>query len=280
MNAQTTLKQTNTRQTIARRSLPAVVALLVALSLAAHEMACAVRPAAALGPDRLALYDMVRNGQGAAALDMVAAAAQALGGWQPAPGDQILFDAHLSRKVRGASQDFDELPFDCADPTFSDDEEACRQAFAAQETQVRFGRSLFSTPSADGDTPRPAFDDLLSTYIEEVGHSWQEYLYETDGRGGARTRQTTLAESEKWSNGREYQIKMYILSLDGTLLTLSDDQRDTLRAHICGDEGYANPLDNPVPPYGAPAGWPNPQGWPVSAPTVEEFGAFCAGAGL
>ncbi len=232
------------------------------------------KPALAVGPDLLSLADLVRNGQGEVALQQVAEFAQQLGGWMPAPGDELVFDPYMSRKVRGSSLDYDELP-DCADPQVSPDEAACIRQFRTLERQVRFGRSLFTTPAEDGtDQPRPAFDDLLSTYIEEVGHSWQEYLYETNGQGsGARTRQTSKAESERWAAGREYQIKRYILSLDGTLFTLSDEQRDTLRTQIC--EGYANPLGHNVPLYRAPQGWPNPEGWPTTTPTIEELQAFC-----
>lgn len=225
----------------------------------------------AAGPDVAVLQTMAETGQGQIALQQVAAAAAALGGWGPAPGDVIVFDYYLSRGARGAIQDFDEMPYNCADPSVAADEAACRANFQALEQQVRFGPSLFSTPDNNGGlVPRPSFDDLLSTYIEEVGHSWQEYLYETDGRGGARTRLTTLAESYRWAAGREYQIKRYILSLDGYLLSLSSEQRGALRACICG--GYADPTGHEVPPYGAPAGWPNPQGWPVM---VADYGAFC-----
>jgi hypothetical protein len=253
-----------------------VIILIVVAVLAASQL-MQVRRATATGPDMLTLTDMLQNGQGEAALQLVVAAAAELGSWSAAPGDELTYDPYMSRKIRGSSLDYDEFP-DCGNPKVASDEQACRAQFQMLEHQVRFGPSFFSTPEdGGGATPRPAFDDLLSTYIEEVGHSWQEYLYETEGRGsGARTRQTTLAESERWSFGREYQVKRYILSLDGTLVNLSDQQRVSLTTQIC--EGYANPLGHDVPEYGAPAGWPHPEGWPVTAPTPDELVAFCAGA--
>jgi hypothetical protein len=152
--------------------------------------------------------------------------------------------------------------------------EDCHALFLAQERQVRFGPSLFTNPVDGGSAVlRPAFGDLLSTYIEETGHSWQEYQYETNGSGGAR-RSTTRAESDRWAHGKEYQIKSYILYLDGKLITLSDEQRANLRDAIC--LSYANPMGYEVPAYGAPTGWPYAEGWPTSAPTPEAFQAFCA----
>jgi hypothetical protein len=247
--------------------------VLFAISLGIYRNVSSVFAA---GPDVASLVAMVHNGEGESALQLVVETAATLGNWGPAPGDTVVYDRFMSRNVRGAVQDYDDLP-DCSNPKISPDEQACIAQFQALEQQVRFGPSLFSTPQDDGSAaPRPTFDDLLSTYIEEVGHSWQEYLYETDGRGnGARTRLTSQAESEHWGPGREYQIKMYILSLDGTLLTLSDQQRANLRGQIC--DGYANPVGHDVPAYAAPAGWPNPDGWPTVTPTQEALQAFCAG---
>jgi hypothetical protein len=158
--------------------------------------------------------------------------------------------------------------------------EECESDLVTKQALVRFGASMFYEPQPDGSTlPRPTFDDVLSTYIEEVGHSWQEYLFETDGQGnGPRTHLTRWDEAIRWSHGWEYQIKMYILSLDGTVLVLSDLERERLTANICDDGAYANPSGHDVPAYGAPAGWPNPDGWPVAAPTPEMFETFCAGA--
>ncbi|MBN1966662.1 MAG: hypothetical protein JW910_18565 [Anaerolineae bacterium] len=273
---QQTSRNTMTTRRIVRRALFSAVMAAAALAMVAQQLAFAVGSVSATGPEVMTLLDMVADGQGQAAVQLVASTAMELGGWQAAPGDELVFDRFLSRKIRGASQDFDEMPYDCNDPNVSADPAACRSAFEIQERQVRLGWSFFTNPSDDG-TPaaRPAFDDLLSTYIEEVGHSWQEYLYETDGRGtGARTRQTTMAESERWSNGREYQVKMYILNLDGTLINLSDEQRISLTVQIC--EGYASPIGSEVPPFGAPVGWPNPEGWPMVAPSSADFQSFCA----
>ncbi|MBN1200538.1 MAG: hypothetical protein JXJ20_01660 [Anaerolineae bacterium] len=235
-----------------------------------------MQSAAAAGPTVTSLVDLAHDGQGDLALQQVAAAAIEHGGWGPAPGDEIVFDRFMARNVRGAVQDYDELPIDCADPQVSVDEQECIEHFQAFEHQVRFGPALFATWQADGTAvPRPAFDDLLSTFIEESGHSWQEYLYETGGLAqGPRTRQTTKADSEQMGPGREYQVKRYILSLDGTWLSLSDQQRDALHGAICG--GYADPRGQAVPSYGPPPGWPNPSGWPTDAPSSEDLAVFCA----
>ncbi|MBN1966098.1 MAG: hypothetical protein JW910_15720, partial [Anaerolineae bacterium] len=120
------------------------------------------------------------------------------------------------------------------------------------------------------------FDDVLSTYIEEVGHSWQEYLYETDGLGsGPRTRPTGYYEAMHFAPGSEYQVKLYILNLDGTVLHLSAEERARFVDAICEADGYANPVGREVPAYGAPTGWPNPEGWPTVAPTEAEHAALC-----
>jgi len=281
MNAQTNATQKDTRNRTrngqTHRHLSGAVLVAIVMGLLFHQLRAASGVAFATGPypEVQALNQLVTSGNGAEALDRVRSTAFELGGWAPAPGDEVVFDPYLSRKVRGTVVDFDELPYDCADPKVSADKDTCLEEFAAKERQVRFGQSLFTTPGDGGAVVRPSFDDLLSTYIEEVGHSWQEYLYETNGNGnGQRIRQTTIAESEYWGPGREYQVKSYILSLDGTLLTLSDQQRDVLRGQIC--DGYANPIGNEIPPYGAPEGWPNPQGWPVEQPTEAELAEFCS----
>lgn len=259
-----------------RQAVVRVAFAVAAVAFSLSQVLGAVSPAAAGGPELMTLVDLVQNGQGDAALQQVADYAVQLGGWTAAPGDELVFDPYMSRKTRGSSLDYDELP-DCADPMVSTDEAACVDGFRALEQQVRFGPSLFTTPGSDGTAvARPSFDDLLSTYVEEVGHSWQEYLYETKGSGqGARVQMTSKAESERWAAGREYQVKRYILSLDGSLVHLSDEQRAMLRGQIC--DGYANPLGRDFPAYGAPQGWPNPEGWPVVAPTQAEMEAFCAG---
>jgi hypothetical protein len=255
-----------------RRIFVTICFALMMFSLAVYQ----TTPALAAGPETTSLYDLVSNGQAEAALQQVVSYAQQVGGWMPAPGDELAFDPYLKRNVRGSSLDYDELP-NCADPLVATDEAACIAQFRALERQIRFGYSFFTTPGDDGTvTIRPALDDMISTYIEEVGHSWQEYQYETNGLGsGSRTRSTSKGESDRWAAGREYQIKRYILSLDGSLITLSGEQRENLRGQIC--LGYANPIGHEVPAYGAPQGWPNTQGWPTSAPTPAEFDAFCAG---
>lgn len=274
MNTQSLTTNRNVTRSRTSRFVSRLVVLMVVASLGLHELAQAVRPASATGPDMATMWDMLQNGDGQLAIELVAQTADELGGWKPAPGDVVLFDRFLDRDTRGATLDSDEHP-DFSNPKFCADQAACLESFRALEQQVRFGPSMFATPQEDGSLAvRPVFDDLLSTYIEEVGHSWQEYLYETEGRGsGARTRETTDSASRKWAAGREYQIKRYILSLDGSLIALSDAQRSNLTFQIC--EGYANPLEHEVPGYGAPAGWPNSEGWPTSNPTPDALATFC-----
>ena len=125
----------------------------------------------------------------------------------------------------------------------------------------------------DGTYDARDVDDILSVYIEEVGHSWQEYCYETEGQcRGERTRQTSWGEGQMRVAGWEYQVKMYLLSLDGDLLDLSEAERVELVAAIC--EGYANPRFSVVT-SSPPPGWVNPEGWPTSPPTSEEIDALC-----
>ncbi|MCQ3931858.1 MAG: hypothetical protein DPW16_15510 [Chloroflexi bacterium] len=219
------------------------------------------------------LYDLVQQGEGNVAVQQVAVFAQELGGWGPAPGDEVVFDPHMDRDIRGALVEVD-YPAHCYERKGVPDQTECIEYYQMIERRVRFGRSLFTTPNGDGtETLRPMFEDVLSTFIEEVGHSWQEYLYETDGQAGPRLHETTQAEAERWAAGREYQIKRYILSLDGVVFTLSDQQLATLRSHIC--EGYANPINHEIPTFAAPTGWPHPEGWPTTMPSAIEFDAFC-----
>ncbi|WP_119070817.1 hypothetical protein [Aggregatilinea lenta] len=263
------------RSLIVRAALYGGTALLAFIFVLVIDTRRPVTRVVAAVPDVDALHDLAESGQGDAALAVVVATAATVGGWSAAPGDAVVFAPYMARDTRGAVLDYDDLP-DCADPRVAVDEQSCISAFKMLEQQVRFGPSLFSTPQDGGAQVRPAFDDVLSTYIEEVGHSWQEYQYETEGRGeGARTRRTSKAEAVRWSTGREYQIKRYILSLDGSLIHLSGQQRSILVAQICG--GYADPLGHEVPPYGPPAGWPYPEGWPTAAPTPDALNAFCAG---
>ena len=140
---------------------------------------------------------------------------------------------------------------------------------------MRFGQYTFVDRDRYGGVLVPReVDDMLSVYIEEVGHSWQEYCFETEGRcQGERSRLTTWGDGLMRVAGWEYQVKMYILSLDDNLLNLSQTERDELTSAIC--EGYANPrfaiIDASAPPD-----WPAPEGWPTVRPTTQEFQAFCS----
>ena len=224
------------------------------------------------------LYTMSQEGNGQLAVEQVANVAYDLGLWQPAPGDTVAYDYLMSAKFRGAMIDFDDVPAICRDKNQIPDPQACVESFRTQETQVRFGRSFFSTPQADGTITLRIADDIIGTYIEEVGHSWQEYAFETDGRmSGERAHPTSLTDAEYWAAGREYQIKMYILGLDGEVLELSAEERTNLVTSVC-DSGntYAYPIGREVPSYSAPANWPHPEYWPTSTPTRSEHLEFCA----
>lgn len=263
-----------------QRGVLLATAALVALSgLNVGQWVMTARIVAAAGDEVQSVFEMVQQGDGQAAVTLVAETALARGGWAPAPGDTAVFDASLAWNIRGEVMVRDRIPAECEYPklarTMGD---VCTTDLESKQALVRFGATMFSEPQPDGSLlPRATFDDVLSTYIEEVGHSWQEYLYETDGLGsGERTRVTEWNDSKVLGPGWEYQIKAYILSLDGTLLTLSDVERGRLLGNICDDDGYANPLGHAVMPYGAPATWPNPEGWPVTEPTLDEWQALCA----
>ena len=221
------------------------------------------------------LVDMADNGSGQAALEEVGNLAYGIGNFAPAPGDHIEYDPMMLSWIRGAVVDYDELPEACtsSDPRMTFDSDACAEEFWATESAVRFGPSFFTTPLEDGSVELREADDILATFIEETGHSWQEFQFETNGEGEERVRRTTLEDSLYWSAGREYQIKRYILNLDGDILNLSDKQRDNLTAQICN--GYANPIGAEVPSYGAPTDWPNPEAWPVSNPSLDDILDLC-----
>jgi hypothetical protein len=233
--------------------------------------------ATSVNSDPALLYELVANGQGDEALQQLAALAVARGGWGPAPGDGAVF-APAMRLAVASTVAIDMPPEDCAvlDPTAPQSPD-CMRDFQRDQNLLRFGPATFETTRRDGTfAPRATVDDILSVYIEEVGHSWQEYCYETEGRcQGERTRLTTWSEGKQRAAGWEYQIKMYILSLDGTRLELSDGERGVLTTAICSR--YADPRYTVVSVYGPPPGWPNPAGWPTAAPTEEEFQAFCQG---
>lgn len=225
------------------------------------------------------LYTMSVNGNGQFAVEQVADVAFNIGHWQPAPGDMVTYDEYMSIYVRGSIVDYDEVPAICRDKFQVPDPVECVESFRRQETQVRFGRSLFSTPLEDGSVSLRAADDIVSTYIEEVGHSWQEYAFETDGlMSGERLHITTLAEAEYWKNGREYQIKMYLLGLDGNMLELSAQERINLVKSICMSEyDYGYPIGHEIPSYGPPHDWPHPELWPINAPAEITHQEFCEG---
>lgn len=254
-----------------------VLILDIVLAVALCPFELSTSPVRAVRPDVYTLYDMVQHGNGVEALEILRAEAEAVGGWQPAPGDRVVYDAKIPWWTRAEVSTADMPPGECAIPKLSENS-LCSAYNPAQEPLVRFGESTFANRSEDGAAePRPVFDDLLATYVEEVGHSWQEYLYETEGRGyGERTRPTTWEAAMKSIPGREYQVKRYILNLDGTLLELSAQERGLLLAAICDPDGYANPVGQNVPTYGAPSGWPHPEKWPVTAPTKDELSAVCA----
>lgn len=224
------------------------------------------------------LYSMSVNGNGQFAVEQVAGVAYNLGYWQPAPGDTVAYDDYMNVYIRGAVVDYDEVPAICRDKNQIPDPVACVESFRQQETQVRFGRSLFGTPHEDGTVSLRAADDIVSTYIEEVGHSWQEYAFETDGlMNGERLHTTTLAEAEYWKSGREYQIKMYLIGLDDNILELSEEERTNLVKSICiADYNYGYPIGHEVPSYGPPSDWPHPEFWPTSTPSEAVHMEFCA----
>lgn len=254
--------------------------LVIFLALLAHPVVSTAgqNPGTTAPPEVETLYELVQAGEGEAALEQVVALAAAVGGWIPAPGDEVVFDPDMARWIRARLRYFDDPPPHCAQ--MYEDETECLARGRLIERQVRIGYSLFSTRTQDGsEVIRPTLDDVLATYVEEVAHSWQEYMYETEGRGsGERTRPTTFEEAERWTPGREYQAKTYVLGLDGVLLELSVEERAMLQAQIC--VGYANPTGYPVPSYGPPAGWPIPEAWPTSAPSAAELSDFCAGVDL
>lgn len=260
------------------RMLLVVVAITVTAlwsSPAPIESAVIDIPAGRKDLDVVGLQAIVDDGHGQDALEKVARFAFAQGGWTPAPDDQLIFDPSMHPLIRGAVIDYDEIPDVCYASKLDVDAAACIRIFRAKEQQVRFGPALFETDTPDGsDTRSP--DDVLATFIEESGHSWQEYAFETDGRMALnRTRSTTIKDALFWRPGREYQVKMYILNLDGQWLNLSSSLKATLYDQLCAADGYANPLGHAVPPYGPPPDWVNPDGWPTATPTDSQHFEFC-----
>lgn len=224
------------------------------------------------------LHMLIIEGHGDAAVQQLAELASERGGWGPAPGDVVVFDPTMTGFKRASTLAIDIPPMECSS---SDPPErgyfGCDRDYSLQQNLVRFGMYTFVERDGDDEVyvTRP-LDDILSVYIEEVGHSWQEYCYETKGRcEGERVRLTTWGEGSTRSSGWEYQVKMYLLNLDGTLLTLSALERAELLDAIC--DGYAKPVyttvDTPPPP-----GWPHPEGWPTSVPSAEAFAVLCGEA--
>jgi hypothetical protein len=256
--------------------LAIAVMMALGVSLYVFHLTAQTTRATSVTSDPGVLYELVANGQGNEALQQLAALADARGGWGPAPGDEVTF-APTMRLAVASTEAIDAPPEDCAvpDPSVPPSSD-CKRDYQRDQNLVRFGPATFETTQRDGTVaPRATADDILSVYIEEVGHSWQEYCYETEGRcQGERTRITTWIEGKQRAAGWEYQMKMYILSLDGTWLELSNGERAALTTAICS--GYANPRYTGVSPYGPPPGWPNVAGWPTTAPSVEAFQQFCS----
>ena len=257
-----------------RGTLRQAVIMLLSLSMMAF-----YRPDASPAPDDDTFLHLMATGQGDAALQRLADLADQRGGWGPAPGDRVAFAPTMLLDVASVIA-IDLPPQDCVvldagRDRFETRSPDCGRDFQYEQNLVRFGPATFAVPLPGGTFgPRAGLDDVLSVYIEEVGHSWQEYCYETEGRcRGDRTRPTTWGEGKQRAAGWEYQIKMYILNLDRTWLALSDAERAELTGAICA--GYADPHYAVVSEYGPPPGWPNPPGWPTSAPTPDEFQALC-----
>jgi len=273
-----TTGQANHKRTVKLVQVMLVVVFLLGVVAPAAAADPGERSLAALLPDAETLYTLVSTDQGDAAVQLLAAAAAEYGNWAPAPGDLVAYAPGLARNVRGQVSFVDQAPFECADARLSRFTEGCDRDFSVDQNLVRLGTSTFADPLDNGGfAPRPNVDDVLSTYVEETGHSWQEYLFETGGLGnGPRTQTTSYEDGLYWSPGWEYQVKMYVLSLDGTWLHLSVAERASFVSALCDPTGYANPTHHHVPAFGAPAGWPNPEGWPVGDPTPEAHAAFCA----
>ena len=252
-------------------------ACIIVLGLGVYLFRLTSQPTHALNPNNSApaLFELVSNDQGDGAVGQLAALAVARGGWGPAPDDEVVYDAHLRSSQRASTQVSDYAD-DCEQSKFDRPGPGCFTDFTTQQFLVRFGFFTFADETDDGATVPRALDDMLSIYIEEVGHSWQEYLFETEGRGsGERVRLISAFESKYWAAGWEYQVRRYLLSLDGTWLTLSDAERHEIWTAMCTKKGYANPTNHVVPTYGPPPGWPNPAGWPTIAPTPNELGVLC-----
>lgn len=231
--------------------------------------------------DTLVLHRMILYDQGQEAVTLLAEEALARGNWAPAAGDEVVFVSEMVDFLMARTVAIDVEPDNCNLPrsiqtrNLEPPNPDCGRNFQHHQNLIQFGAATFVSAIGDGIfVPRP-LDDILSVYIEEVSHSWQEYCYETEGRcAGERSRHTTWGEGRRLESGWEYQAKKYILNLDGVVLDLSDGERAELTWHIC--EGYAYPMYSEVLPYGPPEGWVHPQGWPLHTPTAAEFNTFCS----
>ncbi len=154
-----------------------LLVICLATLLLSNNIGTAIEPV-----DALALYHQALNGEGATAVQVLADAAARLAIRGLPPGDSVTYDPSMARNVRGQVRVADTLPVECANPDLQPFNpwgnrysHLCQNELLQGENLVRLGRSAFLNPADDGSaTPRPCFDDLLATYIEEVGHSWQE----------------------------------------------------------------------------------------------------------
>ena len=273
MNTRSVTQKRQSVLAVSRRAW-LLIGLLFAIS------ALSVGPLSTQNLDGLALHELVLSDQGDHALQLLSEEALARGGWAPALGDVVVFVPNMVEFLMARTVAIDIGPDNCDLPRtplvrkLEPPNPDCGRDFQAHQNEIQFGPGSFLIEVGfDMVEPRP-LDDILSVYIEEVGHSWQEYCYETEGRcQGERTQMTTWGQGMQLASGWEYQVKMYILGLDGNLLHLSEDERIALRNQIC--DGYANPIYSKVLPYGPPDSWADPEAWPLAAPSLAEYATFC-----
>jgi hypothetical protein len=82
------------------------IAVLIGLGLGLYLFHLDPPTARPTGPvlDAPAFYALVSNGQGDAAVQQLAALADARGGWGPAPDDEVVYDAQLRPALRASTQ--------------------------------------------------------------------------------------------------------------------------------------------------------------------------------
>lgn len=249
-----------------------LVAMLLAIGRWSPRSVSYAEPAQELSV--IALQKMALEGEGQLAIEIIALEARRRGAWAPAIGDRVVYDEKLAFPTRGVVLVVDVPPAECGMPLgINSTPSVCQIDLTTRQNQIRFGFALFM--DAADHSHLTAADDLLAVYIEEMGHSWQEYMWETDGRLDGERHITTWEEDAQLRRGWEYQAKRYLLSLDGTWLALSTGERALLVGQICAPDGYANPKGWLYPPYGPPPGWPNPTGWITAKPDAETVQAFC-----